>query len=382
MYFLGLPVENFSMSLGYNSNPSTLQLSLVEDPEEGQLWSPGTDNAEHHFTGNPGMSAMFELPEIDGEPNPAKFAGFIQSWRRTTNMNGQRIQVTLADPRIVFPRIPTITDYDSSPAGENTTFNNPIIDFYGYYEGRGEGVVGQDWNIDGMTWVRMFELLQGWNTRMYGSFITFQIDPTFYNRVHNNYRPNLQNPTLSELFDTVAKENGMDWYIDVVAPTALRNPEAPGGIGEVREMTIIVKGIQRAGFISLQDSQGLLANQDIDLFRLAKDDRVKSYDEGKELRLDPNNVILWGSKRRTLFSTFERSDAHRPIPIYNKLNDGTYVERPFISLENLTSKDVSLINNLPWVNFQKKTWEVEISTDTFTDANGRVFAPLPKYKGS
>ena len=103
--FLGASVSNFSATLGFNGSPSQLTVSLVEDDGETfGAYDNAVDNTLNS-NGNPGTYVDFEVPN-----STFRFGGIIQSWKRRENANGQYIDVSIVDPRVLFGQIPVITN--------------------------------------------------------------------------------------------------------------------------------------------------------------------------------------------------------------------------------------------------------------------------------
>jgi len=349
--FLGATVVSYSSSMGFNSSPSTLNVSLVKDANDAGF-NPGFTAFE---TGNPGTYADFSSGSFT-------FGGYVQSWKKKDSISGVLHDVVLADPRFVFRNIVVLTSTDSRDStGFQTSHNKNIIDVLGFFN---FFITDADWSSDGISYKAFLDTILGTNASLpwAGLFYNTKLTIVFNNFIiPDKYRINMHNPSLEELLEKTANDNSLDYYV------TSRLISLPG---DPQEVELTIHGVNRT-------NQASLINTDIEGFvtHTTRVDRVKSTEIGRELRTDPNNVLLWGDFRRTLW-TGESLDVDNPAgpfdsqitPLYNKTKDGNYVggkrdttdpdgkkiDRIFVSFENIISKDFQLIDNLPFINFENK----------------------------
>lgn len=114
--FLGATVLNYNSNIGYDNQESTLDMSLVEDPRDGDSF---------HLTNN---------LTIEGSPTYFQhgaffFGGIIRTWSKNSSDRGITYSVSLSDPRIFFDGISLIiNDFTHQISTPN------IINIYGHLE--------------------------------------------------------------------------------------------------------------------------------------------------------------------------------------------------------------------------------------------------------
>jgi hypothetical protein len=214
--FLGCSVVSFSCNLGFNGSPSTLDVQLVEDTGENFQAHDTLDYSQteleliasikggsEFLSGNPGSYHLFQNGNF-------KFGGIITSWRRTHSSSGRLINVQLTDPRAILKDIPVITDHCPS-------FNSGTTQWDGYNVvtplNTFANAIAANWTPDGMIWRNMLDLrLQQPTYNFYGKSYKIVIDGTFTLRIPVNYRVQIQNASIEDFINRVAKDNNIDWY--------------------------------------------------------------------------------------------------------------------------------------------------------------------------
>jgi len=351
IHFLNSTVVSFNASLGFNSNPSTLSVTLAEDPdinppEEFGDTNPASNSSQYAVggtrwaDGNPGTYVEFEAPAPAASPNDQfKFAGFVTDWRRKNDVGGNLVTVNISDPRILFSGIPIITDIDSSgaswPEGRN------IVDVLGYWG----NIVNAGWTRKGMPWLGVYNILNNPDTiyNIYDQDIRFLVngwsDPaiglySWFDFVDDNYRLPIQNTTLDQFFNKVASDHNIDYYAK-----ATRQGTDP--------ILVTLYPVPRS---NVDDLDNTLLHSIIsswaDVANNGEASRLKSVDYGRELRTDPSHVMLWGDNKKS-FSINNQTD-HKILPIYDRFTDGAYSDRIIIDLSNI--EDVS---GLPTINVER-----------------------------
>lgn len=132
--FLGASIVSFRGSLGWGDNPSTLTVSLVEDPDNGDVFNvPGV-----------GVPVLFRYSNWT-------FGGIIQNWKKDYSTGGHPVyEVILVDPREILGGVQLILSGYS-----DTTYGVPnLVNVYGYHENR-SGFGGAEVNDAGIPWQKV-----------------------------------------------------------------------------------------------------------------------------------------------------------------------------------------------------------------------------------
>jgi hypothetical protein len=157
--FLGLSVIDFSCQAGWNDQSSSLTVTLVDDPCEGNReyfdtnfnWTSGVLPSDPGFNQAPlGSAAIFKIGETRDEFGTITFDGFeyagiVQSYNTQTNTNGKDIiTVTLVSPLTLLKGTNFIVDQYVSPISVDGDPLYPqnvqnLINVYGYLENLGFG---------------------------------------------------------------------------------------------------------------------------------------------------------------------------------------------------------------------------------------------------
>ena len=118
-------VESFSASLGWNSSPTTLNVTTLEDPDPGS--SPASDGQTFAADdyGDDGLENQIKAGSggtefQDGNPGSLitisagtfNFTGMVTSWRRTNSQSGRKIEIQAQDPRVLLSKIPVVLSSD------------------------------------------------------------------------------------------------------------------------------------------------------------------------------------------------------------------------------------------------------------------------------
>ena len=348
--FLNCTVTNFTCSLGLNSNPSVMDVQLVEDVQNdfaADLYNNAlTTEAERigsikggraFLDGNPGHYDFFQHGNF-------KFGGIVTSWKRNHSTSGKFINVQLSDPRMLFKDIPVITDHCPTLYGSTDPFNNhnvstPLLDF--------NDPIAAKWTLDGFSWTSLQTHFSALTFNFYGKTYKVSFNTSFSSRIPANYRVPLQNASLDEFINRAARDNNMDWFAscDDDAATAPK--------------TIKVYGVRR-------DNQYSLTDTTMTDFIAGLSSKISNYEIGRELRTDPIKGIFIGDNKRTLK---EVSDL---TPIFYVGSDGYMSDQAFIDLSCVHSDSGSLISALPSISFPSYRSTItpgEVSPSTVTDAS-------------
>ena len=155
--FLGASITNFSVQNGDGSNPSSLSVELVEDPDFNNYVNEisGVGGFEYDPYHN-GSSDIFNPPAVgmpvffvyatprakikdafypagalpDGE-SIFKFGGLLQSFHQTNSVGGRTFSVTVSDPREILSNIYLILNHSDTKVGE---VENNVFNVFGFLE--------------------------------------------------------------------------------------------------------------------------------------------------------------------------------------------------------------------------------------------------------
>jgi hypothetical protein len=113
-HFFNSSIRNFSCSIGWGNQSSSLSINLAEDPTLNEVFSPV----------QPGLPAYFSYDNF-------RFGGLVQNYKRKNSPQGYPVwEVTLVDPRDVLEGVQIIIDGYTGTIG-----NMPnLFNVYGYLE--------------------------------------------------------------------------------------------------------------------------------------------------------------------------------------------------------------------------------------------------------
>lgn len=314
--FLGCSVVNFSSSMGFNNNPSTLSLTLAEDFDANP-----SDNfsADNHTSanellavsggtplsgGNPGTFVKFQTPNVS-----FVFSGFVTGYRRTKSHSGNLIYLEMSDPRFLLSQIPIINDTNLNI--NNTSFNVASWNIF-CAPAVTSNPINLDWNTHGVRFDKLMEALSSRGFNFYGQNFKIVLDSSFYNQLSGGYRLKQQSGSVEDVIAQAARDAGIDWYVTM-------------GVGGGYNI-IEIKGIKRKNQYNFAETT---ANNGLFNFINTRLDKVSSWEIGRELRQEPCVTIVTGDKVRSLWNA-------SPNGVYNmfsELGNGMVIDRPFVSLD-------------------------------------------------
>jgi len=311
--FLGASVVSFSSSLGFNSNASTLSVTLVEDFENGDDFSADEHSEANQLAaayggtpfakGNPGSYVKFTAPD-----GVFKFVGFVTNYRRTKSTSGNLINLEVSDGRFLLSQIPIINDtnLNINTTGFNTAswnifcapavFNNPVT---------------IDWNEKGIRFDKLMFALSQRGFTFYGTTFKVILHSSFYNQLIGGYRLKQQASTLDDAINQAAREAGIDWYTSI---------ESVGG-----QEVMYIKGINRKNQYVFSDQSNGISN----FISSNTATGVSSWEIGRELRQEPTVTVIVGDRVRSLWDT----SGGGTFNIFNELGNGIVIDRPFVNLD-------------------------------------------------
>ena len=356
--FLNCSVVSFNSSIGFNSSPSTLSVTLAEDYDDSDNFQADdhTENDELGATqggsaftsGNPGTFAKFTIPGSDFE-----FSGIVTSYRRSKSSSGNLINVELSDPRIFLNQIPIVNDTNLNI---NTTgfqvsswniFCAPAIF---------SDPISLDWSVDGVRFDRLASAIETKLFSFYNTSYKIKFHESFYQNLAGGYRLKQQSSTVEDMINQASKDCGMDWFIDI-------------GTGDGFNL-INIKGIKRTNQYNFDDSNGLRT------FIEDRQDRVSSWEIGRELREEPTVAVVVGDRVRTLWDT-------SPEGIYPRLcelGNGMVIDRPFVNLDYIYDQFAlsSLATSIPTLNVKLSSSATTVSIQSDVDDFGNSKVKYPE----
>ena len=379
--FLGATVESFSCDFGFNSNPSTATIGLVEDLDDGDDFNvdsfSDTDldsqlkaamGGNQYTNGNPGTFASFTLPTET--KSPFSFNGIVTSWRRTNSSSGRRISVKMEDSRFLLSKIPIILNSDlitlSGMHGAINPAAHNIVDVFGHWG----NIINADWTRDGISARKVLAAITKAGTYQYSFYgksyaVQFSASaPSYFNmRIPPNYRVPISDTTVSQFLDKVAKDNNFDWYSDV----------ATNGVITIHAIPRVNNG----DLIFSDDEKSHPAH----LFVASKKDRLISFEAGRELRKEANDVLVIGDKRRTVYAAPEDNGTRKIFPIFSESKDGHLYDKMFIPLDNIHSAaDSGAVSELPFLQSEKKGVQYVKPELVVDPETGHEYIPYTKYQ--
>jgi hypothetical protein len=210
--FLGASIVSFSTSLGWNEESSTLNVRLVEDNINGDLFLP-SHNGNESYIGKP---VLFEYENW-------KFYGILQSWVKSNEISGMPIyDVTVTDPRSILDGAHVVIDGFTLSGGDSQTVIRQempaLLNVFDFMENEPYGAFGASQvNDAGMYWNNVKGGIYGIEEK-YGPIryrgVSYYLDldslpnpPLFYR---------IPGPSLSvmEMVSLLCQDSGCDFYVE------------------------------------------------------------------------------------------------------------------------------------------------------------------------
>lgn len=269
--FLGASVVDFNSSLGRETTPSTLSVTLVEDRSNGDSFlSPGV--------GAPAYFTMY-APDVAGW----SFNGIIQSQEKTGNTGGNPIyNVVLSDPREILDSAELILSGYNGSVESVPNLLNP----FGHIEnndGFGESKI----NDTGIPWKKVINALTEMQNEpgIYGGRLNYNgysytVDLTAVPNLPEEYRIGGDSISYIGLFQNLCEAAGYDYYFTLET-----------------DNTIKLHTINR----TVQPQLGLI-NQFVSLTPGAISKRV-----GQESRIDTTSKFIVGGAVTRLFGQTQQN---------------------------------------------------------------------------
>ena len=351
--FGGCYVKRFTSQLGFNSNPSTVEIELIEG------FRGNAEDITNQATGF--QYTSLEPGAVSGLTVGAfNFAGIVQSWVRNYGEQGETFTVKLADPRIIFDSIPVVMGYDVVATGNN--YPNVLHSFGHYGNPSGAGITN-----NGVIFrnVRNFLASTGTTINLFNKRFNLYFDEGFADGT------GLVNPSgippwytiksnvmsLSSLLNQVGNDMGFDYY-------AYINPSGNfASTGVVSQ--IVIKTIKRLNAANPTELDTFLANT------LASGTR-KGFSRGKELRTDASAAVMGGAPFTSW--TSYNAGGGEVLPYWGRAVDGSaiysqgsYTSSGIVILDYIVGSGVdSIFNHASYrVDYNKITINRNFAQDVY-----------------
>lgn len=282
---MGATILSVNATVGFNGQPSSLNLTLVEDIENGDSFiTPDIPSvwAVSFPKGGVGIDpldgSLSTLPNGFNSTN-FYFCGICTSWTRLEeNVRGKTISITLTDPRELMSGVQCLLNgfalsQTIGTGSPRFTGVENIIDIFGYFNYGMES----DRNEFGMEWSKIRQAIESARVQVNDIAMEFSFTGDAFNNVPSYYRIPDETVDLVGLLSKVTKDGGSDFLT----------------IGRKISSTVIVveiRGIRRT-------DQDVLKKSEMQTFVNARSEIVSTFDFGREYRNQPtSDVIIGGPK--------------------------------------------------------------------------------------
>ena len=290
--FLGASISDFNIDLGWNEQSTAMSVFLVEDEENGDLFTPKVRGNEFFI----GCPVYFQY-------NDWKFGGILQNWVQSQSTGGfPTYKVDITDPKEILDGIQLILNNFQLQGNDATFYKNEmpnlfnIFDFWetdpiaiqfggGSFGGAGVNENGMLWSLVRDGYIHLQNAYGPARTNGVSIFIDFAGLPTppLDYRVKGDYR------TLSETISELCRDSGVDYfcYLEYF-------PEEP----TQRQHQVKFKTVSRLKQPTLGQIKTYVENK---LNQTDDNKIVSEYSTGLEFRNDVVSFLLLGGNREDLF---------------------------------------------------------------------------------
>lgn len=197
--FLGASVSQYNSTLGWGGQASQLNVTLVEDTLDGDLFSPPPVGTPVYF-------------QFGGQ----SFGGILQNYRKVSNPSGNPIyEVSIIDPREILSGVQLILN-----GYVGTTYGMPnIINVYGYLEAFGFGY--SQAQTTGIPWTSVIAALNAMVAAGYGGIFgntitlrghNYELDLSQIPMIPSYYRIGGDSITLMDFIHEVCEAGACDYF--------------------------------------------------------------------------------------------------------------------------------------------------------------------------
>jgi len=324
---LGCYMQRFSASFGLNSSPTQIEIDLIPGSAASAIDIANNATGFIYASGEPGTLNRFRFGALD-------FIGHVRSYSENFGSDGRKFNVSLVDPRIIFPNV--VLSLDGFGVGTGVYIPNyfNVFNYYGSPQ-------AADSNRYGMTFSKIREFLEttgvidAWGNKFILSFAsgfqTMTTGVTNPSGIPSWYRIPAGQVSLDQLFQQISNDFNFDYhaYIDPSTYT-------PGATNRILVQHIF-RNNDAAGSKEIQAFLSGALNSGVRL----------SYQYGKELRSDPTEVVACGPAL-TYWKCPSSSEIQR---VWGETPNGTLIVNNFtgtsgiVSLENIKCSGFDRITN-------------------------------------
>ncbi len=268
--FQGQNVTNFTTSMGWNTSPSTLTLTVVEKKTD-------TEVGPAAFAG----STIGSLPVgkyFNVSFGSFNFGGILRNRTYSESVGGKKWSVILVDPREIMKN--TVVLVAPSDGTLKSFGGRRVIDIFN----EAGSLLDSQWTPTGMPWKTIKDILSKPTISAVEGFLgqVFQLNVDELDaKVDPEFRVGGNMLGLEELIQEVAKAAAVDWYVETNAAT---NP------------VIKIRVVDRSADAEPESLQVFAARFGYNTVL----SRVESISVGKELRNETGCVILQSANREFL----------------------------------------------------------------------------------
>lgn len=320
--FMGCSIINVTATNGYNTQPSSVSVTLVEDIENGDSFvSPDIPSIwaiclPEGGIGKPVVGPSLDIGSVNYYPNKFYFCGVCTSWSQIKrDAGGRTISINLVDPRELLSGVQclmsgfSLSQNIGSGSSRYSNVEN-VIDVFGYYNYGMES----DKNEFGMTWNKIKQVIESVRVSINDLWFEFRFTHSPFVDSPSWYRLDNDVIDLMSLVQKVSNDGGSDFVC--IARKIGNN----GAVVEFR-------GIRRT-------NKDPLTKTELTNFVNNRTSIVSNYRIGKEYRNEyTSNIILGGLKNKNYV-------ALPSIPYHN-----TLAEWNAIKFDNISKNKWSVDNN-------------------------------------
>jgi hypothetical protein len=351
--FLGATIVNYTATLGWNSNPSEVQIILVEDScssAAGKLYYDGCLNPQIHY------GPDYFNPPLLGYPVYFKFgsfsfSGILQNYKYITSDGGRKINVRLVAPVEILSGTSVILGGYNGPVynipnllnvysflewyyGVSSPVSSQLTNFLSYtpvqnFGGSLKNDAGIPWHMvkDSLSLIVNSSITGIFGRRLMLRGNSFNLDISELPNLDYSFRMGGDNKDLLTIISEICELSGLDFIVSLVFNDGNHNCE-PHEYSEVSDIAGRVSdNIQAWIKISTvsrinQPLPAKMIDQSVDvpledrlnqgaIYNYIQGETPTNLDRGIELRTDNTNAMTVGDYRQDVFQ----------IPYVSQYND-------------------------------------------------------------
>lgn len=349
--FNGAYLQRLSATFGINSQPTTVEMTLVEGNRPYDIGATGfrRDNVL------PGTVTGIKVGSFE-------FVGIVQSWNKKFGVGGYTHEVRMTDPRAMLSNV----QVGISTFSPNVDVPN-YLNVFRYYNNPSSA----DLTENGMAFRKIRDYLSATGVvDVYGQLFGIAFSSGFQDSdaivnptgIPKWYRIDADNTSLDGLVQQVSQDLGMDYYAYI--PYSSWVPNAPTG-NKIQFQHIY--RVDATGYNTLENFvSGSIASG-----------TLTSYSLGQELIGQPNTSIVYGPPK----VYWKCPQSFEIENVWGKTEDGSYITTPstadygVVLLDHITGTGSERITEnvtIPLISLQRIT-----GADVYPPQITRVFINVP-----